>query len=391
MDGERPTPTSFQTPGAKRKENLRIIAASSRPPVAEDSSGPPSRRRRTERFSPQTELIKARLREFYREPGIVFWVFGFPLLMAMGLGLAFRSRTPELPIVGVVVEGGAPADLQRALEASQRIRVVHLEKERSARALSHAEVDVVVTLSERPPEYRFDPMQEKSPVARLVVDDVLEEAAGRKDAFVATAVTTSEPGSRYIDFLIPGLLGLNLMGSSMWGIGYNLVLARKRRLLRRYAVTPMRRSHFLLSYFFARLLFLTLELSTLVAFGALVFGTRVYGSLPVLALVAVLGAGSFAGISLLIGARVENTETANGWMNLVQLPMWVLSGAFFSYERFPEFLHLPVELLPLTALINALRSVYSGADLAALGFPCAVLLAWGAVGFWIAQRSFRWQ
>ncbi len=395
---DRPTPTSFQTPGAKRKENLRIIAASSKPPVNSDPSGPPSRRRRTERFHPQRELIKARLREFYREPGIVFWVFGFPLLMAMGLGLAFRSRSPELPIVGVVMAGGAStepsqtqATLRRALDESPRIRVVPLLEERSARALSHAEVDVVVTLGEGPPTYRFDPMQEKSPVARLVVDDVLEEASGRKDAFSAKLVTTSEPGSRYIDFLIPGLLGLNLMGSSMWGIGYNLVLVRKRRLLRRYAVTPMRRSHFLLSYFFARLLFLTLELSTLVAFGALVFGTRVYGNLLVLGLVSVLGAASFAGISLLIGARVENTETANGWMNLVQLPMWVLSGAFFSYERFPEFLHLPVELLPLTALINALRSVYSGANLAALGFPSLVLLAWGAVGFWIAQRTFRWQ
>jgi ABC-type multidrug transport system permease subunit len=343
------------------------------------------------RPSPLLELIKARLREFYREPGIVFWVFGFPLLMAVGLGVAFRSRPAEVPRVAVVTrEPSAP--LARALLSSERVRAELLAEPAARRALARAKVDVVVSLDGPAPTFLFDPGQEKSPLARLYVDDVLQAAAGRVDPLRPEEQIVSEPGARYVDYLIPGLIGMNLMGSSMWGIGYNLVVARKRRLLRRYAVTPMRRAHFLLSYFFSRLVFLTLEVSLLVAFGAALFGTRVQGSALSLAVVAVFGAASFAGISLIIGARLENTETANGWMNLVQLPMWVLSGIFFSYERFPEPLHRFIELLPLTALINALRGVYNdGSGVLDLGAPLLVLGAWGVAGFLVALRSFRWQ
>ena len=238
----------------------------------------------------------------------------------------------------------------------------------------------------------FDPTYERGPVARLVTSDVLQAAAGRKDALTIDEKNSTEPGSRYIDYLLPGLVGMNLMGSSMWGVGYNLVVARKRRLLRRYAVTPMRRGHFLLSYFFSRLLFLGLELVVLLGFGALVFGTVVRGSYATLGLVALLGAAAFAAVSLVVGARVENTDVANGWMNFVQLPMWVLSGAFFSYERFPEGLHGFIRLLPLTALVDGLRAVSNaGATLVECAHPILVMSLWGAVGFFVALRTFRWQ
>jgi ABC-type multidrug transport system permease subunit len=189
----------------------------------------------------------------------------------------------------------------------------------------------------------------------------------------------SEKGSRYVDFLVPGLIGLNLMGSSMWGIGFNLVLARKRKLLRRYAVTPMRRGHFLLSYFFSRSLFLVMELAVLIGFGKLIFGTTIQGSFPALIVASVLGASAFAAIGFLIGARLTSTEVAGGWMNFVQLPMWLLSGSFFSYERFPEWLQLPIKLLPLTAANDAIRRVYNEAG------------TLSKLGFAIALRAFRWQ
>lgn len=343
-----------------------------------------------ERFSPQLELIRARLREFFREPGIVFWVFGFPLVMAIALGLAFRSRPPEKPAVAVVTTTDHP--LAEKLVKSERVRALALPEAEAERALARAKVDVVVRLDDAGAHYRLDPTQEKSAYARLVVDDILERTAGRNDLLRKSESIVSEVGSRYIDFLLPGLIGLNLMGSSMWGVGYNLVVARKRKLLRRYAVTPMRRTHFLLSYFFSRALFLVLELGTIVAFGALLFGTVVQGGYLALGVTGLLGAASFAGMSLLIGARVDNTETANGWMNLMQLPMWLLSGPFFSYERFPSWLHPIIELLPLTALVNALRAIWNdGASLPQLGFELAVLLAWGGVGFLIALRTFRWQ
>jgi ABC-2 type transport system permease protein len=339
---------------------------------------------------PLIELTKTRLREFMREKGILFWVFAFPLLMAIGLGVAFRDKPVEPPRVAVV--GGKDAPEVKALLASKEVRAEPLGKAEALRVLKRTKVDLVVEWKKGRAVFRYDAMADKAPLARAITSDVLERAAGRRDKVRITAKPETRPGSRYVDFLIPGLIGMNLMGTSMWGVGYNLVIARKRRLLRRYAVTPMRRSDFLFSYFISRCLFLVIELTVLVTFGWLIFGTRVQGSPLLLPAVALLGASAFAAISLIIGARVENTESANGWMNFVQLPMWVLSGAFFSYERFPEVLHEPIRLLPLTALCDALRVVYAGeASLRTLGHEVIVLVVWSVVGYLVAARTFRWQ
>jgi ABC-2 type transport system permease protein len=336
------------------------------------------------------ELTKTRLREFVREKGILFWVFAFPLLMAIGLGVAFRDKPVEPPRVAVV--GGKDVPEAQALLASKEVRAERLSRTEAAKALKRAKIDLIVDWSKDRPVLRYDTTADKAPLARAITTDVLERAAGRRDRLHVTAKPVTRPGSRYVDFLIPGLIGMNLMGTSMWGVGYNLVIARKRRLLRRYAVTPMRRGDFLLSYFASRCLFLIVELSVLITFGWLTFGTRVQGNLLLVPAVALLGASAFAAISLVIGARVENTESANGWMNFVQLPMWVLSGAFFSYERFPEVLHEPIRWLPLTALCDALRVVYGGeASLGTLGHEVAVLTLWSVLGYVIAARTFRWQ
>ena len=344
------------------------------------------------RRHPLVELTKTRLREFLREPAALFWVFGFPLLMAIGLGVAFRNRPPDVPRIAIVTGASEAPEGARALMASKRLRVEAFAAEDARHALAAGKIDLVVEWKSESPVFRFDPTYERGPVARLVATDVLQAAAGRRDPLTIAEVSSIEPGSRYIDFLLPGLIGLNLMGSSMWGVGYNFVLARKRRLLRRYAVTPMRRSHFLLSYFFSRILFLGLELAVLLGFGALVFGTVVRGSYATIGLTAFVGAAAFAAVSLVIGARVENTDVANGWINFVQLPMWVLSGAFFSYERFPEWLHAPIRLLPLTAVVDALRAVSNaGASLLDVAPQILVLSAWCAVGFVVALKTFRWQ
>lgn len=349
---------------------------------------------------PLLELTKSRLRELLREPGALFWVFCFPLLLALGLGLAFRSRPPALPQVAVVVETAAPTEpgspsaeeLAQALLSSPQVEAQRLPLAEAEQALARAQLDLLVTLSPQGAQYRFDPLRETSPLARQQVDAVLQTASGRVDPLPTTEQLVTERGSRYIDFLLPGLIAMNLMGTSMWGIGYNLVVARKRRLLRRYAVTPMRRSHFFLSYFFSRAIFLVLELGLLLAFGAWIFDSFPQGNLLTLGLVSFLGAWSFAGISLIIGARLDNTETANGWMNFVQMPMWVLSGALFSYERFPEYLHPWIEILPLTTLVNALRALWNeGAGLIQLALPLGILTLWGLVGLLITSKVFRWQ
>ena len=347
------------------------------------------------------ELTKARLREFAREKGTIFWVFGFPLLMAMALGLAFRSTPPERPRVALVLApalaGESTAAESTAARAAQgllqspRLQTEQLSHEQALRDLARAKVDLVVEWDGDRPVYRFDPMQQRSALARALAADAQERALGRPDRLAIAEAPVSEHGSRYIDFLMPGLIGMNLMSSSMWGIGYSLVLARKRRLLRRFAVTPMKRSDFLLSYFLSRSFFLLIEIVVLLMFGRLVFGVEVRGSHALVLGVAFLGAAAFAGLGLLIGSRVENTEAASGWMNFVQLPMWLLSGTFFSYERFPGWLQTPARLLPLTALNDGLRGAFNdGGTLWQLRQPLLVLGAWCVVTFVTSGRLFRW-
>ncbi|MEO8178229.1 MAG: ABC transporter permease [Deltaproteobacteria bacterium] len=365
--------------------------------MTDRSNSGPSVQAPTHRGSPLWELTKARLREFVREKGTIFWVFGFPVLMAIALGLAFRSTPPERPRLAVVSSPGLPAaSVQarsvRALLDSPRLQVESMSREQAQRELARAKVDLVVEWDGERPVYRFDPLQQRSALARSFAADVQERALGREDRLSIVEAPVSERGERYIDFLLPGLIGMNLMGSSMWGVGYSLVVARKRRLLRRYAVTPMRHSHFLLSYFLSRSLFLLIEILVLVAFGWFAFGVAVRGSFALVLLTGFTGAAAFAGLGLLIGARVENTEAASGWMNFIQLPMWILSGTFFSYERFPAWLQTPARLLPLTALNDGLRGVFNdGSSLWELRQPLLVLGTWCVVSFVVSARLFRWQ
>jgi ABC-2 type transport system permease protein len=346
---------------------------------------------REARLHPLIELTKARLREFFRERGLIFWVFGFPILMAVGLGLAFRNRPPEKPFIAVIAPV-PPSAASLALRDSPNVTAVLVSEEEALRGLARSKYALVVDSRMPEPVYRYDPMQPEARLARALTDAELQRAAGRTDVLRTSEVTQVLPGTRYIDFLLPGLIGMNVMGSSVWSIGYNLVVARKRRLLRRYAVTPMRRSHFLLSYFAARLVFLVLEMVVLVIFGALAFGTIVQGSYVALILTALLGAAAFAGLGLMVGARVDNTEVASGWMNFIQLPMWVLSGAFFSNERFPEWLQPFIQALPLTALVDSFRLVYNeGLGVFGVASELAILAAWMLFGFALAARMFRWQ
>lgn len=346
----------------------------------------------SERYSPLRELTMARIREILREPGFVFWIFGFPVLMAIGLGIAFRDRPPEKPAVAVVE--GAPW-LEEALDDPERLQVEVLDEATAREYLRTARVDLVVRGgpdASAGVEYRYDEMRDGGRLARYMTDAVMQASLGRAEAAPTVDELVTESGSRYIDFLMPGLIGLNLMGSSMWGIGYTIVLARKRRQLRRFAATPMRRSHFMASYLLSRLVFLALELTGLVGFGFLAFGVTVHGSVAALVLISLLGAASFGAIGLLVAARVRSVEAANGWMNFIMMPMWILSGSFFAYTKFPEIVHPVLRALPLTALNDALRAVVNdGASLMSLGVELGVLVAWGAAGFLLALRWFRWQ
>jgi ABC-2 type transport system permease protein len=344
-------------------------------------------------YSPLWQLTLARWRSFYREPSTLFWAFVFPIILTVALGVAFRNRPPE-PVLAAVQEGPGATRLFEALAKSPEVRVERLSAHDAHEALRTGRASLVVVSADgaTPRTYRFDPTRPDSRLARAVVDDVLQRADGRADATPITEARVVEPGSRYIDSLVPGLLGLNLLSSGMWGIGYVLVEMRTRKLIKRLLATPMKKRHFLLAFAVMRGLFLLGELPLLIGFAWLVFDVGVRGSWLLLLGTAVLGSLSFAGLGLLTAARAQNTQTANGLINLVQMPMLLCSGVFFSSARFPAPLQPVIRALPLTALNDALRAIMiDGAGVVAVARPLAIVAAWGLVSFVLALRLFRWR
>ncbi len=349
------------------------------------------------RGSALAQLTMTRIRETVREPGTMFWVFGFPILLSVGLGLAFRNRTPEPPFVGVL--DGQVATAAAELEASLQGAHLHVERlspRAAAERLRSGKIALLVIPPTAPSgsgpiTYRFDPTRAESLAARDAVDRALQTAAGRRDPRPVKDEAVTEPGTRYIDFLIPGLIGMNVMSGSMWGIGWVIVNMRVRKLLKRLLATPMRRRDLLLAQCLARLLALPLEVATIVVFARLAFHVTLAGSLFALGVVAVTGALSFAAIAVLVSSRAENTQTVSGLMNVVMMPMFVLSGVFFSSAHFPELMQPLISVLPLTALNDALRAVMiDGASLAGVARPLGVLAGWGIACFAAGVRIFRW-
>jgi len=349
--------------------------------------------RNSETLSPLVELTLARLREFIRDPGAVFWTFGFPIVLAVALGIAFREAPP--PSSHVAIDAAAPgaAELALALDADEAIVATTMAESLAARSLATGKIDLfVVPTADGPVTYRYDAVRPESSTARLAVDAAIQRRAGRVDVVVSTDDVRTEPGGRYIDFLLPGLIGLNIMGSAIWGIGFAVVDARRRKMLKRLAATPMSRAHFLLSFMMSRLVFLAGEVIALVGFGWLVFDVPVRGSMITLAVVSTWGALMLTGIAMLLAARPKSTEVASGFANLFMLPMWLLGGSFFSYERFPEAALPVIRALPLAALNDALRKVMNeGLGLVDVAFELAALGVWGGLAFVIALRWFRWQ
>ncbi len=341
------------------------------------------------RYHPLKELSLARLREFLREPEAVFWTYGFPLLLAIGLGIAFRNRPVETIYVDVE-QGAQSAQIVGSL-ANHADLVVAVHEAEDCRNRLRLGKSSLVVLPGDPCTYLYDPSRPESALARQRVDDVLQRAAGRKDPVRTAESLMTDPGARYIDFLVPGLLGMNLMGGGLWGVGFVIVDMRVRKLLKRYVATPMKRTDFLWSMIGGRLVFMIPELSVILGAGWLLFRVPVRGNLISILLIALLGAISFSGLGLLAATRAERIETVSGLMNLIMLPMWLLSGIFFSPDRFPDMLQPLVQALPLTQLNYALRAVIlEGAPLHSQAIRILILMAWGGVSFVCALRWFRW-
>jgi ABC-2 type transport system permease protein len=338
---------------------------------------------------PLGQLFLMRLRALWREPSAIFWVFVFPMLISIALGLAFRNQGLARLTVAVM-EGEDSARVLQALSSTPGLQVQALPEAAARHALATRQVALVVVPSS-PPRFVVDPGVPEGRTAKLLAADALQRMAGRTDALVLAEEHVTTPGGRYIDFLIPGLLGFGLMSSSVWGLGWGLVQMRMGKLLKRLVATPMKKAHLLASFILSRLLLALLETAFFLTFARLIFNVRVAGSLPAFFLVAAAGALSFGGLGLLVASRAQNSETAGGLMNLATLPMMVLSGVFFSASHFPPWMQPLVKALPLTAVIDSLRAIsIGGTSLWMLGNAFLVLLAWGAGCFVLALRVFRW-
>jgi ABC-type multidrug transport system permease subunit len=330
-----------------------------------------------------------RLRALWREPSAIFWVFIFPMLLSIVLGLAFRNQTLSKLNVAVV-DGPGRAAVVDALASTPGLQTQVLPLPEARRALSRGKVALVVVAG-APPRLLVDPGVPEGRTARLLAVNTLQRMAGRTDAVVLQEEHVTTPGGRYIDFLIPGLLGFGLMSSSVWGLGWGLVQMRQGKLLKRLVATPMRKADLLASFILSRLAIALVETAFFLGFSRLIFDVRVAGSLPAFFLVAAAGALSFGGLGLLVASRAQNSETAGGLMNLATLPMMVLSGVFFAASLFPAWMQPLIKALPLTAVIDGLRAIsIDGTSVFSLGGPLLVLAAWGAGTFLLALRLFRW-
>jgi ABC-2 type transport system permease protein len=337
---------------------------------------------------PLAQLTLVRFYEFLREPEALFWVFVFPILMAAGLGVAFRNRPADVLKIATVT-----SEMTQSLRQEKLLDVRQFSTPAAEEALRTGKVAL---LAEPGPNgtvvYRYDDTNPEGRAARMLADRAVQQAAGRMDPVSSADRLMREPGSRYIDFLIPGLLGMNLMGSAIWGLGFAIVDARRKKLMKRLIATPMPRHYYLLSFVLSRLLLLVIEVGALLGFGVVAFQVPLRGSLLVLAILCVLGSLSFSALGLLIASRVQTIEAASGLMNLVMMPMWIVSGVFFSAQRFPDAVQPVIKALPLTAVIDALRAnMLQGANFAQLAPQLGILGGWLVVCFALALVLFRWR
>jgi ABC-2 type transport system permease protein len=329
-----------------------------------------------------------RFLEFLREPEALFWVFVFPILLAAGLGIAFRNRPAEVLRIAVV-----SPELAQSLRQEKLLEVEQLDVQAAEEALRTGKVALLAAPGiSGAVEFRYDDTNPEGRAARLLADRAIQNAAGRVDPVATSDRLMRETGSRYIDFLIPGLLGMNLMGSAIWSMGFTIVDARRKKLLKRLVASPMPRPYYLLSFLFSRILLLVVEVGALVGFGALLFHVPVRGSFVGLAAVCLLSSLSFSALGLLLASRARTIEAASGLMNLVMMPMWIASGVFFSSQKFPDVMQPVIKVLPLTAVIDALRAnMLQGANLAQIAPQVGIIVFWLVICFALALKLFRWR
>ncbi len=369
------------------------------------------------------QLILARVKETIREPGVIFWGMIFPMLMSLGLGIAFMNKTDIFRKVAVITDNGVRTsnpDTNLTLESffSKKAAQVGLTGDgftsfrytikddklgnstflfqkmswdKAMVLLKRGSLSIILNEKNGRIEYHFDPMNPDAQLTYLKLSRIF----GGNGVPVGENHENIQPltvsGTRYIDFLIPGLIAMGVMMSTMWGISYDIIEKRSKKLLRRMVATPMKKSHFLIALMTVRLVMNFVEGALLFIFASLVFGITIQGNLAALFMLFIAGNMVFAGMAIFISSHTSNTEVGNGFINAVVMPMMVLSGIFFSYHNFPDWSLYFIKPLPLTMLADGLRSIFiEGAGFAEITIPSLILAATGILFFATGLRIFKW-
>ncbi|MEQ9376530.1 MAG: ABC transporter permease [Imperialibacter sp.] len=339
-------------------------------------------------------LILTNFREFLRQPGAVFWAVFFPVLMAGGLGLAFTQKgelNQKIAFVGneQTEEKSWSKKVGNETTGFTNYEFLNVGFDEGLVLLKRGTVDLIVKKEGEKYKYHFDPL---NPEAQLAYINLTAALNGNQTLSNGEdVVPLKEIGSRYIDFLVPGLMAMGVMMSCMWGISYGLIEKRSKMLLRRMVATPMRKAHFMTALLISRTVMSAIEASILVVFSWLFFDIRIEGSFLALVVLFLSGTLAFAGIAVLTASRTDNTYVGNGILNAVVMPMTILSGVFFSYHGFPDWAVSIIRLFPLTIFADTARAIFiEGAGWSQIVLPVGVLAGLGLVCMSIGMKVFKW-
>ena len=374
------------------------------------------------RFNQLWQLIVALFREIIREPGVLFWGILFPILMSLGLGLAFTKKTDvvrkvaiindsEMPVTGSEItvvadflQKNCEKNLTEAKETWQWKYVIKDEKlgnsiflfytmnwNQAMKLLKRGTINVILLDLNGSAEYHFDPMNPDAQLTYLKLGNLV----GKGDIIPLKSNSEIKPltvtGTRYIDFLVPGLITMGVMMSCMWGISYGIIEKRSKKLLRRLVATPMKKSHFLIALITVRITMNFIESAVLFLFSLFAFKMTIQGDISALIIMFLAGNIAFAGIAVFVSSNTSNTEVGNGLINFVVFPMMVLSGIFFSYQNFPDWSLPVIRNLPLTILTDGIRSIFNeGAGYHEVALPILILLVTGVLFFTAGLKIFKW-
>jgi ABC-type multidrug transport system permease subunit len=342
-----------------------------------------------------SQLVLSHFRVFFREPAILFWAVLFPIIMAWVLGVAFSNKGESLKTVYVtgdrVVPGLVSGEKVFAEETGNpvRFRFRHTSESEALTAIKRGVIALYIEVRSDSLVYHFDPANSDAQLTHLILERGLNS---RRESVTRSSIKTLKTtGTRYIDFLIPGLIALGVMNSCIWGIGWSLIETRMKKLLRRMVATPMKKSVFLSSHIMTRIILGGFETLLLLVFARLYFDTEITGSLLAFFVVFLAGIFAFSGIAILIATRTSKTEVANGLVNAVTLPMMILSGIFFNYHNFPDWAIPVIQVLPLTLVADSIRAVFvEAAGIAEVFRAVVILCTTGLVTFVLGMKMFRW-